>query len=227
MISEDFEKETPVPENYLDELGELLTWIYGRKSDGTDVKPVVRKQNPDLNQLREVVSTPRALDALRSGYTLERSHEVSIGDERRFRESLTRAKDELQRAKGTVTTGYQGDKILFNTGSVVINDRGKELLAKIADSLRDNLNQKILVEGHTDNVGIGTELRQRFPTSWELSTARATAVARFLQEVTGLEPERLSACGYSFYRPLAPNDTEEGRRQNRRIEIILGPYKKK
>jgi len=106
---------------------------------------------------------------------------------------------------------------------VVINERGKELLARIADSLRDNRNQKILVEGHTDNVGIGSELRQRYPTNWELSTARATAVVRFLQEVTGLEPERLSACGYSFYQPLATNDTEEDRRQNRRIEIILVP----
>ena len=114
ISADDLEKVNPVPPTHYSELGELLTWIYGKKSNGVDVKPVVQKQNPDLNNLREVISSPLALDALRSGYTLERSREVSIGDERRFREALTRAKDELQRAKGTVTTGYKGEENLFN-----------------------------------------------------------------------------------------------------------------
>ncbi|MEJ2166074.1 MAG: OmpA family protein, partial [Desulfobacterales bacterium] len=70
-------------------------------------------------------------------------------------------------------------------------------------------------------------LQKRFPSNWELSTARAAAVVRFLQEVGGIKPERLSAVGYSFFRPVAPNTTEEGRRQNRRIEIILGGQVKK
>jgi chemotaxis protein MotB len=80
-----------------------------------------------------------------------------------------------------------------------------------------------VVEGHTDNKPLGPTLKERFPSNWELSTARAAAVVRFLQEEGLLQPERLSARGYSFYRPLATNDTEEGRHQNRRIEIILGP----
>ena len=91
----------------------------------------------------------------------------------------------------------------------------------IADSLRDYKNQDILVQGHTDNAVIRGALKEIFPTNWELSVARATAVVRFLHEVGRLEPERLSACGYSSYRPLVSNDTREGRRQNRRIEIIL------
>jgi chemotaxis protein MotB len=65
-------------------------------------------------------------------------------------------------------------------------------------------------------------LQKRFPSNWELSTARAAAVVRFLQEGVGIEPARLSARGYSFYRPVASNGNEDGRRQNRRIEIILG-----
>ena len=117
------------------------------------------------------------------------------------------------------------DKILFDTGSVEINPRGKEVLLTIAGSLKENENQNIVVEGHTDNVPIGMVLRDRFPTNWELSTARATAVVRFLQDNGGLNPERLTACGYSYYRPVASNDTEEGRSQNRRIEIILIPPK--
>lgn len=115
------------------------------------------------------------------------------------------------------------DKILFDTGSVEINQRGKEVLLTIAGSLKENENQNIVVEGHTDNVPIGMVLRDRFPTNWELSAARATAVVRFLQDNGGLNPERLTASGYSYYRPVASNDTEEGRSQNRRIEIILIP----
>ena len=116
------------------------------------------------------------------------------------------------------------DKILFDSGSVDINPRGKELLMIMAGSLKENKDQDIVVEGHTDNVPLSAALRKRFPSNWELSTARAAAVARFFQQAGGIQPERLSARGYSFYRPVASNEIEEGRHQNRRIEIILGPY---
>jgi len=115
------------------------------------------------------------------------------------------------------------DKILFDSGSAEINPRGKELLRVLAKSLKENKNQNIVIEGHTDNVSLTANLMKRFPSNWELSTARASAVAHFFQEERGIDPQRLSARGYSFYRPVAPNDTEEGRRQNRRIEIVLGP----
>jgi chemotaxis protein MotB len=92
----------------------------------------------------------------------------------------------------------------------------------MAGSLKANKDQDILVEGHTDNIPLSAALKKRFPSNWELSTARAAAVVRIFQEQAGIAPERLSATGYSFYRPVAPNSTEEGRHQNRRIEIILG-----
>ena len=114
------------------------------------------------------------------------------------------------------------DKILFDSGSAEINDRGMELLQIMAGPLKNNKDQKIVVEGHTDNVPLSAGLKKRFASNWELSTARAAAVVRFFQEQGKIEPQRLSARGYSFYRPVAPNDTAEGRRQNRRIEIILG-----
>jgi chemotaxis protein MotB len=115
------------------------------------------------------------------------------------------------------------DKILFNSGSAEINPKGKELLRVLAKSLKENKNQNIVIEGHTDNISLTKYLMKRFPSNWELSTARASAVAHFFQEEGGIDPQRLSACGYSFYRPVAPNDTAEDRRQNRRIEIVLGP----
>ena len=115
------------------------------------------------------------------------------------------------------------DKILFDSGSVTIKQIGQEVLLRLADSFRDNEAQNLVIEGHTDDVQIGSVLQERFPTNWELSTARATAVVRFFQEKGDIEPERLTPCGFSFYRPVDSNETEEGRKQNRRIEIILVP----
>jgi len=114
------------------------------------------------------------------------------------------------------------DKILFDSGSAKINDRGMELLQIMAGALAPSQGQNIVIEGHTDNVPLSAGLKKRFSSNWELSTARAAAVAHFFQEVAGIDPLRLSARGYSFHRPVAPNTSEEGRRQNRRIEIILG-----
>jgi len=114
------------------------------------------------------------------------------------------------------------DKILFDSGSAEINPKGKELLRLLAKSLKENKNQNIVIEGHTDNVSLTAYLMKRFPSNWELSTARASAVAHLFEEEGAIDPQRLSACGYSFYRPVASNDTEKGRRQNRRIEIVLG-----
>jgi len=107
------------------------------------------------------------------------------------------------------------DKILFDSGSSDINNSGKKLLLRMAGFLRDNKKQNIMIKGHTDNVLLKARLKKRFASNWELSTARAAAIARFLQEKGGLDQKRLSACGYSSYRPVAPNDTEKGRRQNK------------
>jgi chemotaxis protein MotB len=114
------------------------------------------------------------------------------------------------------------DKILFDSGSVEINQKGQKILLVVADSIRAHKDQNLLVEGHTDNTPLSPALKERFPSNWELSTARAAAVVRFLQKKGQLQPERLSARGYSYYRPVASNQIKEGRHQNRRIEIILG-----
>ena len=81
----------------------------------------------------------------------------------------------------------------------------------------------ITVIGHTDNKPIHPDYQFKFPSNWELSSARASAVVRYFQETIGLDPESLEAVGRAFYDPIAPNDTEEGRAQNRRVEIIIAP----
>jgi hypothetical protein len=100
-------KSNPVPESRVAELGELMTWLYGNKSEG--VEPVVQTQNPDLNTLRKVISKPEALSILRTRRRLDLAYDVAIGDRQRFRNALTNAKVELQTAKSTVTTGYHGE----------------------------------------------------------------------------------------------------------------------
>src|SRR5208282_3813798 len=90
-----------------------------------------------------------------------------------------------------------------------------------AGVLKQVTDKRISIEGHTDNMPISDALKDKYPTNWELSTARATTVARFLQEKGGIDPTLLSAVGYGEYHPIASNDTVEGRAKNRRIEIVL------
>jgi len=118
------------------------------------------------------------------------------------------------------------DKIIFPSGSAEIAKEGKKVLDKVVSILKDVKDKRIQIEGHTDNVQIVSGLKKRFPTNWELSTARATEVVRYLQESGNLDPHLLSATGYAEYMPVAPNDTDAGRHKNRRIEIVLLPMLK-
>ena len=115
------------------------------------------------------------------------------------------------------------DKILFPSGEAEITPEGIEVLERVGNVLKNTQNQMIRVEGHTDNVPIHPNLQDKFPTNWELSTARATNVVRFLQDKVGIKGVRLQAIGMSEYHPVASNDTKVGRSQNRRIEITLLP----
>jgi chemotaxis protein MotB len=115
------------------------------------------------------------------------------------------------------------DEVLFDSGEATLKPAGIAVFGKIGAVLAKATSRRVEVQGHTDNVPITGALAKRFPTNWELSAARATNVVRFLQEQAKLDPSRLSASGYSEFRPKGPNDSPAGRRQNRRIEILLIP----
>ena len=115
------------------------------------------------------------------------------------------------------------DEVLFDSGEATLKPAGVAVLAKIGGVLAKAADRRIEVQGHTDNVAISGALAKRFPTNWELSAARATNVVRFLQDEAKVDPLRLSAAGYAEFRPKGPNDSDAGRRQNRRIEILLVP----
>jgi len=112
------------------------------------------------------------------------------------------------------------EQIFFDSGSATLKNEGKEVLQKVGEALKSYENKVIRVVGHTDDVPLAKSLRRTFPTNWELSVARATNVVRFLQEV-GIPPERMVPSGRGEYEPIASNDTPEGRKKNRRIEIML------
>jgi hypothetical protein len=112
-------KRRPVPKDHEKQLGEFLTWLYGSRSKG--LPPVIQSQNPDLRRLDEVLKNKQAIAALRRGLTLSVSLEISKGDERVFRESMVEAKQNLQKARGTVLTGYDGNEDLLQTAEDLVD----------------------------------------------------------------------------------------------------------
>lgn len=115
------------------------------------------------------------------------------------------------------------EKILFDSGKAEIKKDGLKVIQRVGDILKKVTDRQIRVEGHTDNVQIGARIRDKYPTNWELSTARATNVVRYLQDKVGIDPKLLSAAGLADNKPVASNDTPEGKAQNRRIEVVLLP----
>ena len=110
--------------------------------------------------------------------------------------------------------------LLFAPGSANLTPAGLTRIDAAAERLRRHFGgHRVRVEGHTDSQPIGPALRERFATNWELSTARATTVVRYLQEVHGVDPTRIEAVGMGAYAPIATNDTEDGRSRNRRVRI--------
>jgi len=114
-------------------------------------------------------------------------------------------------------------QVLFESGKAQLTPLGLDIMKQVGEVLATLPNKNIQVEGHTDNNPIYGRLQQQYPTNWELSTARATTVLRFLIEQTGMNPKDFSATGYADTRPAVPNDSEEGQAQNRRVEIALYP----
>ena len=113
------------------------------------------------------------------------------------------------------------EKLLFESGSWQVEQRGREAINKIAQLLEKNPDIQVMVEGHTDNVpyrGSG-----QVQDNWDLSVKRATSIIRIIISKSDVDPARLTAAGRSKYVPLASNETAEGRRKNRRTEIILTP----
>jgi len=137
-----------------------------------------------------------------------------------LKKEVQSGKIEIEQIRGSLTLSV-AEEIFFDTGETDIKPEGQEILKRIGRILKDIPEKNIRIEGHTDNVPIGSSLRGQYPTNWELGAARAVNVVRFFQNKAGIDPLRLSAVSYGQYRPVASNRTKAGRAKNRRIEIIL------
>jgi len=196
----------------------------------------------EREKLREEQSGLTAnLDQERQRLKAEEAEKERLERERAAKEEeirrLTRTQEELTKslqdeiAKGNITiqqvrdrlTINMVDRVLFDSGKAQIKPAGLKVLKQVSDVLSKVTDKQIRIEGHTDNVPISTKLQDRFKTNWELSTARATTVVRYLIDQGGIDRQYLSAVGYADTRPIASNDSDEGRASNRRIEIVLYP----
>ena len=126
----------------------------------------------------------------------------------------------ISRLQGRLTVNIL-DRVLFDSGEAQLRTEGESVLRKVGGFLTQHPALKVHVIGHTDNVPIKAAARGRFPSNWELSSARANAAVRFLCEQGGVDPRRLGAVGYGEFRPIADNTTAEGRARNRRIAITV------
>ena len=114
-----------------------------------------------------------------------------------------------------------GESAMFGSGLADLTISGSDTIRKIAATLADYPGYHIRIEGHTDARPVGKVLKTKFASNWELSTARATAVIRFMIYGLQIDPQRLSATGFAQYRPASENNTEEGRAMNRRIRVVI------
>lgn len=185
-----------------DEAAEFRGEFFKSQATLADVDRDRASQAATLQQLSKHVSERAAADL----------EQQKLMDD--LRKKLATAEGDVSSSGGVVTVHLESE-ILFASGEAELSKRGKEVLAKIGDVLKPLANKQILVGGHTDDNPIHTA---RFPSNWELSTARAVNVVHFLVDTVGVDPHKLTAAGYSQYHPRSSE-----RALNRRIEILLIP----
>jgi chemotaxis protein MotB len=203
--------------------------IAGLKKDKTSLEQQQSSLEQQQSDLRKQVA---ALEQEKAKLQTSSQQDKSQYDAlvRNLTEEVKKGELQVRQFKDMLTVDV-AEQLFFDSGRADLKDTGKAVLQKVGEAIKGYNDKVIRVVGHTDNVPIKTKV---FPSNWELSVARATTVVRFLQEV-GIPPERMIASGRAEYQPVAENDTPEGRKKNRRIEITLidrnlaqeiGPVKK-
>jgi chemotaxis protein MotB len=160
---------------------------------------------------------------------LARLEQQTADERRRFenlrselQEELSGREIEMRQLKNQLTLIRVGSDILFDSGSAEVTEDGKTTLDVIAKILKQYPGRKVRVEGHTDNVPIGSSLQARYPSNWELSAARAARAVRYLH-ATGIEPAKFQVIGHGSQQPVIDRDDPDARSRNRRIEIVVLP----
>ena len=222
-----------------DKLTTDLAYVTGQRDkaagDKEELDRILQSKSDSLSQtIFELRRKVADLDAENARLKTENANLVKAREEQvqkvssTYESLLEKMKSEISKGQVTISelkgklTVNMVDSILFDSGKAEVKKGGLEILGKVISILRDVNDKSIRIEGHTDNVQIVGLLAKRYPTNWELSAARAINVARHLQD-EGIDPGQLSAVAYGEWKPVATNDTAEGKAKNRRIEIILVP----
>jgi chemotaxis protein MotB len=194
---------------------QLMQSLEAKKGELSQRQAELIKQNELMAQkLRETEQAKEAEIA-----KMKSSYEELVGG---LKSELEAGQVTITQLKGRLSVNMV-DKVLFNSGEAQLKKEGQQVIDSVGEVLKKLKDKSIRIEGYTDNVPISSVLQSKYPSNWELSTARATAVVRYLQDKVGIAPDRLIAAGYGETHPLADNKTPEGRQQNRRIEIVLVP----
>ncbi len=197
--------------------GELSKKVAGLIKERDALSGTVAARDKELAQARDEKAA------------VEKAKEAELAQVKKNYEDLTGSlKSEIAAGEVTITqlkgklTVNMVDRVLFDSGQAEVRADGKKVLEKVGKILAAVTDKDIRIEGHTDNKPIvGEGLKNKYATNWELSTARATAVLRYLQDTAQVDPKHLVAAGYGEYRSIASNDAPQSRALNRRIEIVL------
>lgn len=192
-------------------------------------KELIEEQRSALEELAVENSRLESLnDVLRD--SLQFVDDVDSGQYYRDRRQLVQRIDKLEydlavaldssQIPLTEVAHFRADE-LFAPASADITEAGAARLVEVGRNLPHSESRMIRVEGHSDSVPVGPGLIDRYPSNWELSAARAAAVARFLMDRNGLNADRFEVVGFGDTRPVASNQTNDGRSRNRRVSILL------
>jgi chemotaxis protein MotB len=159
------------------------------------------------------------LDQIRAQKEREAAEFAAL--KKRLEQELNQTQVKVTQLKNQMRVINLSSEVLFNSGSAEIKPAGQKVLALIASTLNNYPNRQVFIEGHTDDIPMSQN--STYGSNWELSSARAISAVKILQENNQVAPARLKVVGHGEFKPVTSNETEEGRRLNRRIEIKLLP----
>lgn len=196
------------------------------------------KENSDLKIQESIAKNNTLLKQIALKETELQSRGARVDQLEQMIEDQKKALNDLKERLSSALLNYKGkgltveqrngkvyismeNKLLFKSGSWVVEAEGVQALGQLAKVLEKNPEITVLIEGHTDNVPFTS--KGALESNWDLSTKRATAVVQILLKSKQILPQNLTAAGRSEYVPIAPNSSAEGRAANRRIEVVLSP----
>ncbi len=184
--------------------------LTGSNQGNTNISKLVDEINSSNRYIQELVASKNKSDSLNMLLTNNLTRSLS-------KEEMQDV--DVQVLKGVVYISLS-DNMLYKSGSYEVSDKAGETLSKIAKIITDYKDFEVLIEGNTDNVPIS---KPNIRNNWDLSALRASSVVQALQNTYNVDPKRLTAGGRGEYNPIASNDTDAGKIQNRRTQIIITP----